>query len=154
MEERTRETQRLDKVLQDAGVKLSSVASDILGRSGRDMLDALMAGSRNPDVLAELARGRLRSKIAQLRAALTGRFGPNHGLVIGEILVHLDLPGRVLGAPGSRDRRTDSPFADARDRLATIPRRHRPFDHHAGERERRRPMLRAVPGPDRDANLG
>jgi hypothetical protein len=68
MEERTRETQRLDKVLQDAGVKLSSVASDILGRSGREMLDALVGGTRDPEMLAELARGKLRNKIPQLRS--------------------------------------------------------------------------------------
>ena len=83
IEERTRETQRLDKVLQDAGVKLSSVASDITGRSGRDMLNALVTGTRDPEVLAELARGRLREKLPQLQAALKGRFGPNHALVVG-----------------------------------------------------------------------
>src|SRR5450755_1236490 len=86
IEERTRETQRLDKVLQDAGVKLSSVASDILGKSGRDMLDALVTGTRDPDVLAELARGRLRAKIPMLGQALTGRFGPTHALVVGDVL--------------------------------------------------------------------
>jgi len=69
IEERTREAQRLDKSLQDAGLKLSSVASNILGKSGRDMLDALVAGTRDAEVLAELARGRLRLEIP----ALTGR---------------------------------------------------------------------------------
>ena len=63
IEERGREAQRLDKVLQDAGLKLSSVASDILGKSGRDMLEALVSGTRDPEVLAELARGGLRKKI-------------------------------------------------------------------------------------------
>ena len=67
IEERSREAQRLDKVLQDAGVKLSSVATDILGKSGRDMLEALVAGTRDPEVLAELARGAMRKKIPQLR---------------------------------------------------------------------------------------
>lgn len=90
VEERTRETQRLDKVLQDAGIKLSSVASDVLGKSGRDMLDALVAGSHDPEILAELARGRLRAKLPQLQSALKGRFGPNHALVVGEILAHID----------------------------------------------------------------
>ena len=69
IEERTREAQRLDKSLQDAGLKLSSVASNILGKSGWDMLDALVAGTRDAEVLAELARGRLRLEIP----ALTGR---------------------------------------------------------------------------------
>src|SRR2546429_8436397 len=63
IEERTREAQRLDKILQDAGVKLSSVASDILGKSGRAMLAALVAGTTDTAVLAELALGRLRRKI-------------------------------------------------------------------------------------------
>jgi len=66
IEEHTSEVQRLDKVLQDAGIKLSSVASQVLGKSGRDMLDALVGGTRDPAVLAELARGRLRTKIPAL----------------------------------------------------------------------------------------
>ena len=121
MEERTRETQRLDKVLQDAGVKLSSVASDVLGRSGRDMLDALVVGTRDPEVLAELARGRLRSKIPQLQAALTGRFGPNHALLVGEILAHLDYIDESLERLQVGIDAAIAPFADARDRLMTIP---------------------------------
>jgi transposase len=121
IEERTRETQRLDKILQDAGVKLSSVASDILGRSGRDMLDALVAGSRDPEVLAELARGRLRSKIPQLQAALVSRFGPNHALVVGEILAHLDYIDESLERLQAGIDELMAPFADARDRLTTIP---------------------------------
>ena len=72
-EERTREAQRLDKILQDAGVKLSSVATDILGASGRDMLAALVAGTRDPEILSELARGVLRKKIPALREALRAR---------------------------------------------------------------------------------
>jgi transposase len=121
IEERTRETQRLDKVLQDAGVKLSSVASDILGRSGREMLDALVEGSRNPEVLAELARGQLRAKIPQLRSALTGRFGANHALVVGEILAHLDYIDKSLGRLQAGIDELIAPFADSRDRLMTIP---------------------------------
>jgi transposase len=121
MEERTRETQRLDKVLQDAGVKLSSVASDVLGRSGRDMLDALVDGSRDPTVLAELARGQLRKKIPLLRSALTGRFGSNHALVVGEILAHLDYIDESLSRLQAGIDEVIAPFADARDRLTTIP---------------------------------
>lgn len=121
IEERVREVQRLDKVLQDAGVKLSSVASNILGRSGRDMLDALVAGSRDSETLAELARGRLRSKIPQLQAALTGRFGPNHALVVGEILAHMDYIEESLERLQAGIDELMVPFAEARDRLATIP---------------------------------
>lgn len=121
IEERIRETQRLDKVLQDAGVKLSSVASDIKGRSGRDMLNALVAGSRDPEVLADLARGRLRHKLPQLQAALKSRFGPNHALVVGEILAHIDYIDESIGRLQTGIDELIAPFADARDRLCTIP---------------------------------
>lgn len=121
IEERTRETQRLDKVLQDAGVKLSSVASDVLGRSGRDMLDALVAGTRDPEVLAELARGKLRSKLPLLQAALTGRFGANHALVVGEILAHLDYIDESLERLQGAIDEAIAPFVEARDRLRSIP---------------------------------
>ena len=90
VQERTREAQRLDKVLQDAGIKLSSVASDLLGVSGRAMLTSLVAGSRDPDVLAELAKGKLRRKLPALREALSGRFSGHHALIVGEILAHID----------------------------------------------------------------
>jgi transposase len=70
IEDRTREIQRLEKVLQEAGVKLSSVASQVLGVSGRVMLEALIGGTTDSEVLAELARGRLRSKIPALKEAL------------------------------------------------------------------------------------
>jgi transposase len=121
VEERTRETQRLDKVLQDAGVKLSSVASDILGRSGRDMLDALVAGSHDPEMLAELARGRLRSKIPLLQSALRGRFGPNHALIVGEILAHIDYIDESIARLQAGIDELIAPFAEARDRLCSIP---------------------------------
>ena len=120
IEERTRETQRLDKVLQSAGIKLSSVASDIKGRSGRDMLDALVAGTHDPEILAELARGRLRHKLPQLQSALTGRFGPNHALVVGEILAHIDYLDESIGRLQTGIDELIAPFADAQ-RLCSIP---------------------------------
>jgi transposase len=121
IEERTREAQRLDKSLQDAGLKLSSVASDILGRSGRDMLDALVSGTRDAEVLAELARGRLRSKIPALTRALTGRFGPTHALVVGEILAHLDYLDEAISRVSARIDEVIRPFATERELLTTIP---------------------------------
>src|SRR5215213_9506139 len=78
IQERSREVQRLDKVLQDAGIKLSSVATDVLGVSGRAMLEALVAGTHDPEVLAGLAKGRLRAKLPALREALAGRFRTDH----------------------------------------------------------------------------
>jgi transposase len=120
-EERTREVQRLDKVLQDAGIKLSSVASDVLGVSGRAMLDALVAGSGDAEAMAELARGRLREKLPQLRAALTGRFGPVHVVVIGEILAHLDHLDESIDRLSGEIDGLIAPFARQRALLVTIP---------------------------------
>jgi transposase len=88
---RGQEIQRLEKVLQDAGIKLSSVASRVWTKSGRDMVEALMAGQRDPDRLAELAQGRMRAKIPALREALDGRFGPHHAELAGRILAHIDF---------------------------------------------------------------
>jgi transposase len=91
IQERQREVNRLHKALEDAGIKLDCVASDILGKSGRDMLDALVAGTSDPDVLADLARRQLRNKIPLLQAALEGHFDPHHRLWIGSILRHIDF---------------------------------------------------------------
>jgi transposase len=89
--ERGREVQRLEKLLEDAGIKLSAVASDITGVSGRAMLQALIEGQRDPAALAELAKRRLRSKIPELTEALTGRFTEHHAFLAR---VHLDLIDR------------------------------------------------------------
>ena len=89
--ERQREANRLHKALEDTGIKLDCVASDILGASGRAMLDALVAGTTDPQILADLAKGKLRAKIPALREALEGRFEAHHALVIGAILAHLDF---------------------------------------------------------------
>lgn len=121
MEERTREAQRLDKILQDAGIKLSSVASDPLGVSGRAMLAGLVAGSRDPEVLAELAKETLRKKIPLLRQALEGRFDTHHALLVAEVLEQLDSLDASVGRLSEEIDRLIAPFADARDRLTTIP---------------------------------
>jgi transposase len=121
IEERTREVQRLDKVLQDAGIKLSSVATDILGKSGRDMLDALVEGTHDPEILAELARGRLRVKIPLLERALRGRFGPTHAVVVGEILAHLDYLDEAIVRLSGRIDEVIAPFGAARELLCSIP---------------------------------
>jgi transposase len=114
------ECQRIQKTLEDAGIKLDSVAADVLGVSGRAMLAALIAGERDPQVLAELARGRLRTKLPQLRQALRGRFSDHHALLVGLSLAHLE---HLEGAIAALDTEVDqviSPFARARDQLATI----------------------------------
>lgn len=89
--DRQREANRLHKVIQETGIKLDTVASDLLGKSGRDMLDALVSGTTDPAVLADLARGQLRKKIPALQEALHGRFGAEHQLVVGSILAHIDF---------------------------------------------------------------
>ena len=91
IQERQREANRLHKALEDTGIKLDCVASDILGVSGRAMLDALVSGTTDPAVLADLARGKLRAKLPALREPLEGRFEAHHSLVIGAILAHLDF---------------------------------------------------------------
>jgi transposase len=88
--DRTREKQRLEKLLEDAQIKLSVVASDVFGVSGRAILAALIGGQRDPAVLAELARGRLRAKISQLREALTGHFSDHHALICAKMLQRID----------------------------------------------------------------
>jgi len=91
IQERQREVNRLHKALEDAGIKLDCVASDILGKSGRDMLDALVAGTTDPEVLADLARRQMRKKIPLLQEALEGHFDAHHRLWIGSILRHIDF---------------------------------------------------------------
>jgi len=119
--ERGREIQRLEKLLEDAGIKLSSVASDISGVSGRAMLEALIDGQRDPVVLAELAKRRLRSKIPELIEALTGRFSEHHAFLAR---VHLDLidnRSRALEEITGRIEVVIAPFRHVRDLLVTIP---------------------------------
>ncbi len=118
--ERTREVQRLDKVLQDAGIKLSSVASDVLGRSGRAMLDALVGGTHDPAVLAELAKGRLRAKLPQLREALEGRFRAHHALILGELLGHIDYLDEAIARLSAEVERRISPFSQEVALLDTV----------------------------------
>jgi transposase len=90
-QERTRCANRLHKVLEDAGIKLASVANDVLGVSGRAMLEALVGGTTDPGVLADLARGKLRAKLPALRQALTGRFRAHHAFLVGPLLAQLDF---------------------------------------------------------------
>lgn len=119
--ERQREANRLHKVLEDTGIKLDCVASDILGVSGRAMLDALVAGTTDPAVLAELARGRLRAKLPALREALEGRFDAQHALLVGAILAHLDFLDEQIDRLSEAIGEALAPFAAAVDLLRSIP---------------------------------
>ena len=114
------ECQRVQKTLEDAGIKLDSVASDVLGMSGRAMLKALVAGEREPKVLAEMAKGRLRPKIPQLREAMRGRFRDHHALLIRLALEHVEHLEAAIAALDDQVESVMAPFAEARDRLDTI----------------------------------
>jgi transposase len=117
----TSEGQRIAKILEDAGIKLDSVASHLLGVSGRAMLRALIAGKRDPQQLAELARGRLRNKIPALAAALEGRFTEHHAIMIGLALDHFEYLERSVVRLDERIDELMAEHSAARDRIDTIP---------------------------------
>ena len=119
--ERTREAQRLEKELEDAGIKLSSVATDILGVSGRAMLAALIDGERDAQVLAEMAKARMRPKIPQLVQALTGNFGEHHAFLCRLHLERIDQLTAAIGELSARIEEQMLPFARQLEHLATIP---------------------------------
>jgi transposase len=112
---------RLHKVMQDTGIKLDTVATDMLGRSGRAMLDALVSGTTDPVVLADLARGQLRDKIPALRAALEGRFDVEHSLVVGRILAHIDYLDEAIDELSAAIEEQLGPFAPAVELLSRSP---------------------------------
>jgi transposase len=120
IQERAREVNRLHKALEDAGIKLDCVAADILGKSGRDMLDALVAGTTDPDVLAELARRQMRRKIPALREALEGHFDAHHRLWIGAILRHIDFLDEQIEQLTGMIAEQIRPFDPAVELLCTI----------------------------------
>jgi transposase len=119
--DRQREANRLHKILEDTGIKLDCVATDILGVSGRAMLDAIVSGTTDPNVLAELARGQLRKKIPALREALVGRFADEHALIVGQILAHIDFLDEAIDRLSAEIEEQIRPFAAQRDLLMTIP---------------------------------
>ncbi len=119
--ERQREANRLHKILEGTGIKLDCVASDILGASGRAMLDALVAGTTDPTVLADLAKGKLRAKLPALREALEGCFDAEHGIVVGAILAHIDFLDEQIDLLSEAIAEQIRPFAAAVELLCTIP---------------------------------
>jgi transposase len=121
--EQTRCANRIHKVLQDANIKLSSVATDVLGLSGRDMLAALVAGEKDPEALADLARGKLRKKIPDLKRALQGRVTPHHQFLLEQLLDHLAHLEEQLARFTARIEVALRPFVDeaTRARLDAIP---------------------------------
>jgi transposase len=121
VQSRTSEVQRLGNVLQDAGIKIDSVASSIATKSGLAMIEALIDGERRGKVLADLALGRMRSKIGDLEMALEGRFGDHHALMCR---LHLDHIGHIDVMIAKLDAQVEAmmaPFRAERDLLTTIP---------------------------------
>ena len=118
---RTRELQRLSKVLEDAGIKIDSVASSITTLSARDMIEALIAGERDPRVLANLARGTMRNKIPDLAMACAGRFGDHHALLARMHLDHIDHLTSMIDGLDERIEQVLAPFAQQLRLLRTIP---------------------------------
>jgi transposase len=121
IDERVREVNRLHKLLESANLKLTSVATDVMGVSGRTMLDALLRGSVDPEVLAELAKGRLRNKLPELRQALDGRFRSHHRFMLEQILNHLDYLDEAIAKISEEVANRTVPFAKMIELLCTIP---------------------------------
>ena len=121
VQERTREKQRAEKLLEDTQIKLSSVISDIFGASGRAMLEALIAGQRNPAVLAELAQGRMRGKKSVLQEALTGQFREHHGYLLRMMCDRVDALTGQIEALTARIDEVIAPFAHQLAQLDEIP---------------------------------
>ncbi|TDW26916.1 IS110 family transposase [Cryobacterium psychrophilum] len=119
--DRTRQIQRLEKFLESSGIKLSSVVSNLLGVSSRMMLDALVAGERDPQVLSALAQGRLKAKIPELIEALNGRFSDHHAMMVRAHLKQIDTFTECIDAFTLEIEAAMEPFQAARDALETIP---------------------------------
>ena len=118
---RTAEKQRVEKLLEDAQIKLSVVASDIFGKSGRDMLNALAAGERSPKALAQMARTSLRRKVPALQEAFTGHFTEHHSFLLSKMLARIDAIEADIADLDERIETMTAPFVPAAERLDEIP---------------------------------
>jgi transposase len=121
IEERSRVIARLQKALEDANIKLASVASDVMGTSAQHMLQALVKGELSPTAMAELARGRMRAKREQLAQALTGHLQPHHGFLIAEHLTHIESLEEALHRLSAEIAKRLGPYEEILVRLETIP---------------------------------
>lgn len=121
VQERAAEVNRLQKTLEGANIKLGDVVANVAGVSGRQMLEALVAGEEEPAVLAQLARGRLRDKLPQLERALTGRVGAHQRFVLARQLAHLDFLDASIATVSAEIGERLRPFAAEQAQLETIP---------------------------------
>ena len=120
-DERVRQVNRLQKFLEAANIKLSSVATDVMGVSGRTMLEALLSGSTDPQVLSELAKGRLRKKLPELKKALEGRFRSHHRFMVAEVLTHLDFLDEAIERVSQEVSSRIAPFSKIVESMDLIP---------------------------------
>ncbi len=118
---RAREIQRLEKVLQDAGIKLTSVASTVWSVSSREIIEALIAGTRDPSVLAQMSKGRMRAKIDRLEEALSGHFGAHHAIVCRQIIDQIDVLDRSIATLTEEVTTRLVPFEPAIAIVTSIP---------------------------------
>ncbi len=118
---RAKEIQRLEKVLQDAGIKLTSVASAVWSMSSREMIEAMINGERDPKVLAAMARSRMRAKIPELEEAFSGHFGAHHALVCRQVIEHIDFLDRSIATLSADITERVCPFEAAFTILCSIP---------------------------------
>jgi len=138
IEERSRTINRLQKILEDTNIKLAAVATDLMGQSARQMLAALLAGETNPSVVAELARGKMRSKRDLLVQALQGQFKPHHRVLISEQLAHIDALDEEIERLSTEIAQRLRPYEPQIKRLETIP----------GIKRRLAEVILAEVGPD------
>jgi transposase len=121
IQERSREINRVQKVLETANIKLSSVVSNVMGASGRSMIQALLSGEQSPEVLAELAQGSLHKKIPQLREALLGRVDAHHQLLLSHLLAHISFLDQTIFHLFFQIRSYLQPYDEAVELLVSIP---------------------------------
>lgn len=121
IDERAREINRVQKVLEGANIKLSSVASNVLGKSGRTMLEAIIQGQENPEILAELAKGRLKNKKEELQKALNGLIGSHQKLMLDKQLKHIDFLDETIAELDKEVKARMLPFEEDLELLDTIP---------------------------------
>jgi transposase len=121
IQERAQEINRLQKVLEGANLKLAAVATDVMGKSGRDMLEAVVGGEQDAEVLAELARGKLRAKLPALRQALDGRIQPHHRFLLERILAHIDFLEESMVQIQREVEQRLRPYEEAMTLLLSIP---------------------------------
>lgn len=120
IQERSSEVSRLQKILEDANIKLGSVATDVMGVSGRMMLEALIAGTQTPEQMAELSKGRLRNKRDQLAEALRGRFRPHHAMLLSRMLEHIDFLDEAIADCEAMIEELLRPFEEEIKDLVTV----------------------------------